>query len=89
MALRVARRTGRLRAHDTKHLTPIDYKDRVGQAAGELYQLLSSGGRMPIRDLREKSGDKGMLFMAAIGWLAREDKIELMANEKGITVGLK
>lgn len=49
---------------------------KIGMNAGKVWQLLSDNGKWSYGNLKKKSGLKDKDLGAALGWLAREDKIE-------------
>ena len=51
-------------------------KNGIGTNAGKVWMLLSDNSRWTYDDLKKKSGLNDMELSSAIGWLAREDKIE-------------
>ena len=55
-------------------------KNEIGLNAGKVWQLLSN--------LKKKSGLKDKDLGAALGWLAREDKIEFEQEEEELYVYL-
>lgn len=67
----------------------IDLKNEVGLTAGKVYQFLEKNGESPLRDLRTAMEGKGPLLMASLGWLLREDKINVKATQQGIMVKVK
>ncbi|WP_321479565.1 winged helix-turn-helix domain-containing protein [uncultured Bacteroides sp.] len=52
-------------------------KKEIGCNAGKVWHILSNNASWKYDDLKEKSGLKDKELAAAIGWLARENKIEL------------
>lgn len=52
-------------------------KSEIGLNAGKVWQLLSDYTRWSYDSLKRKSGLKDKELGAALGWLAREDKIEI------------
>jgi len=68
---------------------PTDFKNDVGLTAGEIYGLLDGKGELFMKDVRSKFANKGILFSAALGWLLREDMIEIKMSETGVAVRLK
>ncbi len=54
----------------------------IGEAAGQVWQHLHDKGPSSLKALGEATGLKSRELNRAIGWLAREDKIELDNNEK-------
>ena len=66
----------------------LDVKNEVGIAAGEVYAFLQKNGEAYLKDLRAAMEHKGPLFMAGLGWLLREDKIDIRMD-KGVKIKLK
>jgi Winged helix-turn-helix domain (DUF2582) len=64
-------------------------KDRVGSTAGQIWHTLSNGGPLTITQLKKKLDGEGELLNFALGWLAREDKIELIPDRKSFRVQLR
>lgn len=67
----------------------MEIKVVVGETAGKIYQALSSGGPQTVSQLKKKVDGSGELVNFALGWLAREDKIEMVQEKKNIHVQLK
>jgi len=63
-------------------------KNRIGDAAGKIWKTLKEEGPMPESRLARAAGLPANLANQAIGWLAREDKLE-SAGDKGRTIRLK
>jgi hypothetical protein len=64
-------------------------KGQVGEMAGEVWELLASDGPQTLAQLKKKLNAKGEILSYALGWLAREDKIEFIAEKKTLRVQLK
>lgn len=62
---------------------------QVGETAGQVWKLLASEGPQSAAQLKKKLSPKGELLSMALGWLAREDKIELLNDKKTLVVQLK
>ena len=54
----------------------------IGSNAGIVYNLLSDGKRWSYEDLKAASGLSDRDLNAAIGWLAREDKIFFESDQE-------
>lgn len=54
----------------------------IGSNAGIVYNLLSDGKRWNYEDLKAASGVSDRDLNAAIGWLAREDKIFFESDQE-------
>ena len=57
-------------------------KHEIGVNAGKVWQLLSDNAKWSYGSLKRKSGLKDKELGAAIGWLAREDKIQFEQCEE-------
>lgn len=64
--------------------------EKIGNAAGAIWTALSENGAMNTKDLKKAAKVKTdkELFLA-MGWLLREDKLEVTEEGKDITVVLK
>ena len=60
----------------------------IGLNAGKVWQLLSNNDKWSYGSLKRKSGLKDTELGAALGWLAREDKIEFEQQEDELYVFL-
>ncbi|ERI84315.1 hypothetical protein HMPREF1981_02431 [Bacteroides pyogenes F0041] len=56
-------------------------KSEIGFNAGKVWQLLCNNQRWTYAALKKASGLDDLALGAAIGWLAREDKIEIYQND--------
>lgn len=74
---------------ETKEVAKIDLKERVGHTAGKIWGELSGGGPLTIAQLKKKLNGDGDLVNLAVGWLAREDKVDIFAEKKNFRVALK
>ncbi len=57
-------------------------KKEIGENAGRVWQLLSDNAKWSYGSLKRKSGLKDKDLGAALGWLARENKIEFEQEEE-------
>lgn len=57
-------------------------KNEIGLNAGKVWQILSDNAKWSYGSLKRKSGLKDKELGAALGWLAREGKIELEQEEE-------
>lgn len=61
----------------------------IGETAGKIYQTLEKQGALTPTKLQKEVGvEDTALFYQAIGWLAREDKINVSKQGKGVKVSL-
>lgn len=51
-------------------------KVKVGETAGKIWNLLKEKGEVNISQLPRLLNEKSVIVHQALGWLAREDKIE-------------
>jgi hypothetical protein len=54
-----------------------------------VWHQLSQGGPQTISQLKRKLNGEGDFVTFAIGWLAREDKVEIVADKKNFRVQLR
>jgi len=61
----------------------------IGEIAGKIYRTLEKSGATEAASLqKEASVPDSALFNQALGWLAREDKIDFQKNARGWTISL-
>ncbi|KAA3615044.1 MAG: hypothetical protein D8M58_11370 [Calditrichaeota bacterium] len=63
--------------------------NNIGETAGKVWDQLNSNGPMTVAKLKTALKADVFTLNAAIGWLAREDKIELGKVRNSVTVTLK
>ncbi len=63
--------------------------NQIGLDAGKVWQQLEAGGEMTTGALKKALGLSPFALYAAVGWLAREDKVYLSRRGNQIRVGLK
>lgn len=63
--------------------------EEIGAVAGAIWHALDENGEMTLAKLKKEVKAEGPLFDWAIGWLAREDKIELARDKRSILASLK
>lgn len=61
----------------------------IGSAAGEVWRFLASHGPTAADTARRKTGLGSNVFYAAVGWLAREDKLSIRTEGKTVILELK
>jgi hypothetical protein len=64
-------------------------KAEIGETAGQIYRLLSSDGPLTPAQLKNNLHAKGDVVSYALGWLAREDKIDFVLEKKTLRVQVK
>jgi len=62
---------------------------QVGETAGKIWHLLNDEGPQTFPQLKKKLNGSGELLGFALGWLAREDKVDLKQEKKSLKVALK
>jgi hypothetical protein len=67
----------------------MDAKAQVGVAAGEVWRLLAQSGPLSLAQLKKRLNGNGELLGFAVGWPAREDKLEILMEKKSFGVQLK
>lgn len=61
----------------------------IGETAGVVWHALKDNGPLSLAKIVDLSGKNRDLVMQAIGWLAREDKLEIAETKRGKIVSLK
>lgn len=67
----------------------MEINQQVGETAGKIWRALSSDGPQTVAQLKKKVNGASDLVNFALGWLAREDKIEIVQDKKTFRVQLK
>lgn len=63
--------------------------ESVGNTAGKVWHLLDDQGPQTLAQLKKKLGGSGEVVGFALGWLAREDKVDITLEKKSFKVALK
>jgi len=63
-------------------------KDKIGKTAGEIWKILKKKKEVNVAELPKLVNEKSALVYQAIGWLAREDKIEYQTKAAKTFVSL-
>ena len=61
--------------------------DQIGLSAGEIYNYLNSNGESSFSKMKKELDLKGNFADLGLGWLARENKVEI--SKKGTSVSVK
>jgi hypothetical protein len=61
----------------------------IGHVAGEVWGALSRGGPLTIAAIKKEVNASGDLVIAAIGWLAREDKLDFTTAARTTKISLR
>ncbi len=62
---------------------------KVGETAGLIWLALDSGGPLKLTVLKKQLKANDVTLHMALGWLAREDKIEMSTSGRTFLVQLK
>ncbi len=63
--------------------------ESIGQIAGVVWQALSENGPMSMAKIVKAAGEPRDLVMQAIGWLAREGKLDIVDDRRMKVVSLR
>jgi len=67
----------------------MEINTKVGETAGKIWHLLNEEGPLTFSQLRKKLNGSGEILSFALGWLAREDKVDITQDKKILNVALK
>jgi len=67
----------------------LDLNEHVGDTAGKIWHALNEHGPQSLTQLKKRLNGSGELIGFALGWLAREDKIQISQDKKSFKVTLK
>lgn len=70
-------------------VTEVCLIDQIGETAGAVWHCLSDNGQMSMAKLVKSIDAPRDVTMQAVGWLAREDKIDIEETSRGRVVSLK
>ena len=63
-------------------------KDKIIETAGKTWKFLGQNGESEISTLSRQIKEKDSVVLQAVGWLAREDKINYTTRNRKIFVAL-
>lgn len=63
--------------------------DDIGQVAGLVWQLLNEQGEQSLASIKSSIDAPSDLVLAAIGWLAREDKLCFASKGRSVVLSLR
>ncbi|CDE88133.1 TPA: hypothetical protein CPT81_08345 [Candidatus Gastranaerophilales bacterium HUM_20] len=66
-----------------------ELKDQIGYSAGQIYNYLNSNGEATFSKIKKELDLKGNFADLGLGWLAREDKVEISKKGASVSVRLK
>ena len=61
----------------------------IGETAGEIWNLINDNGEVSISKLSSEISKPNSVVYMGLGWLAREDKINIVKSKKGTKISLK
>lgn len=61
----------------------------IGETAGKIWKVLEKKGEMTTAQLAKETGESEFITAAALGWLAREDKISFSTKGRTRSVQIK
>ena len=67
----------------------MEIKAPIGETAGRIWHLLNDEGPQIFSQLKKKLHESEELLGFALGWLAREDKVDITQEKKTIKIALK
>ena len=68
--------------------SPASLVAAIGEMAGMVWSILSENGPMTMAQLVKAVGEPRDTVMQALGWLAREDKINIVEENRSRVVSL-
>ena len=63
--------------------------EAIGEAAGKIWQFLDKNGEASVNKITTETGLGKNDVQRAIGWLAKEDKLNIQVNGRVETLSLK
>lgn len=64
-------------------------RNKIGELAGEVYHFLEGNGETSMSQIADNVNGARSKVNMAIGWLAREDKLEFFNKGSGTGIRLK
>ena len=64
-------------------------EELIGNTAGQIWQYLDKQGPVTIIKLKSELGISNSTLYLALGWLSREDKINIIDFEQSFKISLK
>jgi len=62
---------------------------KIGHAAGMSWQYLERHGETTLSKLKQGTKLSDQLLLMALGWLARENKLNLVQQKRSLKISLK
>jgi hypothetical protein len=76
-------------AEYTQEVIEVEMNAQVGEAAGKVWQLLNDSGPQTLAQIKKKVNGSGDLVGFALGWLAREEKVDISKDKNSFKVALR
>jgi hypothetical protein len=73
----------------SRRMLEMEINVQVGETAGRIWHILNDDGPQTVPQLKKKLNGSGELLSYALGWLAREDKVDIKQEKKTVKVALK
>ena len=67
----------------------ISFIEQIGQTAGDIWKLLNENGPLSLAKTVKAIGKPRDQVMQALGWLAREDKIDIVEEGRARVIVLR
>jgi hypothetical protein len=67
----------------------MEIKGQVGETAGRIWEMLNESGPQTLAQIKKGLNGTGELVGFALGWLAREDKVDISQDKKTFRVTLR
>jgi hypothetical protein len=64
-------------------------QEEIASSAGIIWHALNDRGELSLAKLKKEVNVKTPVFDWAVGWLAREDKIEITSEKRSFRIQLK
>jgi Winged helix-turn-helix domain (DUF2582) len=64
-------------------------KEEIGITAGKVWEYIYNHGTVTAIKLKSELGISNTMLYLALGWLAREDKIEVTESDHSFKISLK
>lgn len=64
-------------------------EEQIGKASGIIWQYLDAHSETTLSKLRQETKLSDDLLLMGLGWLAREDKVNLVQQKKTLKISLK
>lgn len=73
----------------TSRKSTLSLEEQIGFCAGEIYEYLHTNGTTSFAKMKKELDLKGNFADLGLGWLARENKVEIQQKGPAVKVSLK